>query len=297
MRLRVLLLLTAFLSFCMVSDTSLAYGDTLRVGRISNNPKKHYSRVKGFADYIVQHLRHLGYTKSEVVFARDFEQLATFLKQGKVDILSETAYSAAYLSKKHEAKILLREWRDGVKSYKSVLFSRKDASIKDITDLEGKVIAFEDPGSTSGYFLPTAEIKKAGLKLVQTKFPDQKLILGPGQVGYVFSGQEINIALWVQEGIVDAGAVSDLEMADTDHFPEAVLPTFDVFHSSSPYPRALLLVRGSLDKNVQQAVKQLLLKAHKDPEGTIIMDKYKHVSKYDILPEAERQAIDAIRIE
>lgn len=297
MRSSILILFISLSMLLAMPRDSHATDTILKVGRVSFNPRKHYPRVKAFADYLVDHLGHLGYEKSQVVFTKDLDQLAALMKAGKVDVISETVYAAAHLVDKAGAQILLREWRGGQSSYKSVFLKRKGTSISNIRELEGKMVAFEDPGSTSSFYLPALEIAKAGLTLVEKKYPAQRLELQPGEVGFVFAYQEVNIALWIQEGLVDAGAMSDLDMANPRHMPDTVLPHLDVIHSSPTYPRSLFLVRGSLDPKTQNSIRDILLRAHEDPDGLLIMDNYWNVSKYDVLPEPERRIVDSIRLE
>lgn len=47
---------------------------------------------------------------------------------------------------------------DGTTGYYSIGFARKDSGITSIEDAKGKVFAFADPNSTSGYLVPGAEL-------------------------------------------------------------------------------------------------------------------------------------------
>lgn len=274
------------------SHHACADDTTLYIGRIHNNPKKHYARVKHLGDYIVKNLTNGKFTQAEAIFTTTVEEMANLMNLGKVHMLSETTYSASYLMHKGNAQLLLREWRDGVDSYKSVLFAHQDAPIQNINDLAGKVIAFEDPGSTSSYILPSMEIKRAGFTLVELKYPEEKTDLRPDQVGYVFARSEVNIPLWVQDGLVDAGALSNLDMEDDDVVPpKTVLPNLRVFHESPAYPRAMLLVAKDLDPETTMEIRRVLLQANLDPEGAQTLDRYKHVTQYDAVPEQEAQAV------
>jgi phosphonate transport system substrate-binding protein len=73
----------------------------------------------------------------------------------------------------HDAgRLVLRRWQRGKAEYQSLIFAKKDSGINSLQDLRGKVIAFEDPESTSGHFLPRFFLVKRGFKMVETNRPD-----------------------------------------------------------------------------------------------------------------------------
>ena len=80
--------------------------------------------------------------------------------------MSETAGSGMSYQERADAHVLLVAERSGMREYESVFFTRRDSGIKDLADLRGKRIAFQNPASTSAYFLPASEMLSAGLPLV-----------------------------------------------------------------------------------------------------------------------------------
>src|SRR5688500_4799924 len=50
----------------------------------------------------------------------------------------------------------------------ALIFTRTDGETKRLEDLKGKIIAFEDPESTSGYFLPKLFLTRKGFTLSRT---------------------------------------------------------------------------------------------------------------------------------
>lgn len=60
--------------------------------------------------------------------------------------------------------LLTTEQTDGSIGYYSVLYVRADSPYKSIEDLKGKSLAFADPNSTSGYLVPSFELKENGYK-------------------------------------------------------------------------------------------------------------------------------------
>jgi phosphonate transport system substrate-binding protein len=54
--------------------------------------------------------------------------------------------------------MLTKQNIDGTTGYYSIGFARADSGITSIDDAKGKVFAFADPNSTSGYLVPAAEL-------------------------------------------------------------------------------------------------------------------------------------------
>src|SRR5882724_8873373 len=83
------------------------------------------------------------------------ENQAKLLEQRRVDFYMESPYPTYRINYVHGAgKTLLRRWKGGQAEYQSLIITKRDGGIKQLSDLRGKTIVFEDPGSTSGYFLP-----------------------------------------------------------------------------------------------------------------------------------------------
>ena len=272
----------------------------LVVGRVTNNPRKDWPEFKRFADYLAAHLEDLGVTGSRIQFAEDDAMMVDLLRDGAVDLVPESVFPALLYAEKAGADLILREWRNGRPTYRSLLFARGDSVIEELGDLAGKTIAFEDPGSTSAYFVPRAELESAGLRVVKLSEPGEAP--PPDAVGYVFAGSENNIVLWVHQGLVDAGAFNDADWDDPTDAPPELKKDLGIFHRSEPLPRTVGVVRGDLRPEIRDRIKEVLLAAHEDPEGRAVLKAYKDVARYDELiggaaagVEEARRMIDAAR--
>lgn len=283
----------------LVGDTDAATAasgqarTTIIFGMVSDNPKKHYPRLKPIVDYIASRMGDLGITEGKVLLARDNRQMVRYLRQGKVDWISETPFSAVEFADRAGARVLARRWKKGVAEYYTVFFARRDSGIRTLEDLEGSVIAFEDPGSTSAYFMPSAELLHAGVELVELDSPRDEPV--PGAVGFVFSGEEINTATWVHKGLVDAGAFSNLDWEKTDKMPAEFREDMEVFHSTTAVPRALELVRGDLDETLVARLEELLIGAADDPEAQEALSAYQKTTRFDRVNPEILAGLDAAR--
>ena len=264
---------------------------TLVIGKISSNPKKHYRYLKPIADYAVKHMQDLGIREAKVLMAKDNRQMINYLRQGRIDWVTETAFSAVLFEKKAKAEMLVRKWKKGVPEYHTIFFVRKDSGLDTLDDLKGKTIAFEDPGSTSAYYAPAALMIDRGLQLVELGTLREKPM--PDTVGYSFSGAEINTSTWVHKGLVDAGAYSNLDWNKEDHLPKAFKKDFKIIYQSNPFPRAIELVRKDLDPRIKQRLKAVLLNAHADPQARKALRAYQKTKKFDEIDESVQDGIQA----
>ena len=106
---------------------------------------------------------------------------------------------------------MLRRWKGGIADYRSVIFTSKQSGITRLEDLRGKIIAFEDPGSTSGYLLPKLFLLKKGFSVVEKATPAAKV--SPVDIGYIFADTDKNIVNLVMQEKVAAGAFSNDDRA------------------------------------------------------------------------------------
>ncbi len=266
---------------------------TLVIGKVSDNPRKHYDQLKPMVDYAVAHMADLGITEGRVLMARDNRQMIEYLREGRVDWVTETPFSAVIFERRAGAELILKKWKKGVPRYHSVIFVRQDSGIDTLADLVGHTIAFEDPGSTSAYFLPAAEIKGHGLTLFQLDSPRKRP--PAGTVGYAFSGEEVNTATWVYKGLVQAGAFSNTDWDRHAHLSERAWVDLKVIHRTVDYPRAVELVRGGIDPALKARLVEVLLNARTDPNAADVLKAYQKTTRFERLDDADHVALERAR--
>lgn len=285
---RLSVLTLAFVLFASLCQAK----DVLVIGKVTTNPKKHYDYMKPIVDYVVDRMGDLGIEEGQVLMTKNNDEMVRLLKNGEVDWVTETLFSAIEFEERADAEMLVRKWKKGVPEYHSIFFTRKDSGIDSISQLAGKTIAFEDPGSTSAYFIPAATMLQQGMDLY---YLDRARKLPPeDKVGYLFSGAEINTSTWVHKGIADAGAYNNLDWNKDDHLPPMFREDFKIIYETSPIPRAIESVRVDLDPRVKQRLKEILLTMHEDPEAKAVLKAYQKTSRFDELtPEIMLNVEDA----
>jgi len=276
------------LSSILLSSNNLEAGqDTITIGRVSDDPKKHYAKTKPFIDYIADNLKHMGIKQGKVLLAKDNHQMIQYLREAKIDIVTETPFSSIIYMEKAGAKPLLRRWKKGIPTYSSFIFVRKDSGINSLKELKGKTIAFEDPGSTTGYFLPKTAIIKEGLEMVELKNYKEKPPLD--KVGYCFAQGEVNISHWVHKGFVEAGTLSNEEYQEPDEVPVGFIADFRIIYETDNVPRNLILVRQDMDPKLQEEIKSILLNMKLSEEGRKAMWNLQKTLKFDEFPEGAEE--------
>ncbi|MDZ4088494.1 MAG: phosphonate ABC transporter substrate-binding protein [Tabrizicola sp.] len=91
----------------------------------------------------------------------DYDGVIQGLLGGTLDYawLGASAYAKVYLTDPEAVEVKLTKQNvDGSTGYYSIGFARKDTGITDMDTAKGKVFAFADPNSTSGYLVPGAEL-------------------------------------------------------------------------------------------------------------------------------------------
>jgi phosphonate transport system substrate-binding protein len=264
----------------------------LVIGRISDNPKAHYEQLKPLLDYVVPRMADVGIREGRILMAHDAQQMRSYLRRGRVDWVTETAGTAMMLANGAGAKPLLLTERDGVSRYATVFFARRDSGIGSLADLRGRAVAFQNPYSTSAYYVPATELVDAGLKL--------EILLSPADrpardtVGYLFARTEPNITTWVHKRLVDVGVMSNLDWENPQRVPLAFRSDLKVIHETTDYPRALEMVRGDLDPKVEARLREVLLEAAADPDAREALLQFFKTTRFLPIDPQSRDALQYI---
>ena len=262
---------------------------TLVIGRVSDDPKKHFPRMMKFGAYLAQRLSAHGVFAADVIIAPSPEALTLYLQEGRVDLVSETPFGAIRFIDEAGTEPLVREWKKGAAVYRSVLIKRKDHDVTTLSDLKGQKIVFEDAGSTSAYLLPAAILSQHGLELVPlvSIFDD----VPKGKVGYLFGGSESGVVSNVVRGVADVGALSNLEWDAFARTPDGPRQKLEVFYVSEPILRSVILVRSGMDGELKQEIKRLLLNMNLDEPGRAAMKSFNRATRHD---ELDQEALDSL---
>lgn len=264
---------------CGAQATDSTREATVVVGRVSTMPHKQLASVEAMATYLADRLGGQGIVASRTVFAKDADQMAAMLRDGQVDVVSETPYAAVGWTDRVGAELLAHEWKDGAPYYRAVFLSRRSGGVMTLDDLRDRKIAFADRHSTSAYLVPLAMLRQAGLEPVELANPRDPV--PTGKVGYSFAGGANNMVAWVARGIADAGAFSNLDWDGIERTRAKPLQALRVFQESPPVLRSLLLTRRNLRPDLKAALLAILFSMHEEAEGQAVLKAYNNVGKYE----------------
>lgn len=256
---------------------------TISLGLVSQiHQKEIEEHFRDFVGYVARKLSSTSEIKGTVVVAPTALQLAKLLEEKRVDFYMESPYPTYLINRQGSARLLLRRWKGGMGEYRGILATSKESGIARLEDLRGKIIAFEDPGSTSAYLLPKVFLLRKGFRL--TEKPGLEAKVSPKEIGYIFASTHKNIADLLLSKKVVAGAFSDDDYATLDEKARAEIA---ILAETETVPRHLVSIRRGLHPEVAKRLQESLLSMHQDDEGRKIMQKMDNTTKFDVLPGGE----------
>ena len=236
-----------------------------------------------FATYIARKIFAAPGAQGKVLVVSSLPALAKLLDQKSVDFYMESAYPTYIVNQVHGAgRVLLRRWKGGVAEYRSLIVTAKDSGIDRLESLRGTKIAFEDPESTSGYFLPKFFLQRNGFKL--SPVTDTVSQVSPAAITYMFAGTTDKVLDFVLARQVSAGAMSDDDFSLLEPQKKDKL---NVLAQTDLLPRHLVSVRKDLSQEASERLAAILQGMHNDAGGRQILSKMDNTMKFDNLPGGE----------
>lgn len=268
--------------------------DTLTLGRISDDPARHYGQLRPLLDYVIPRMHEVGIRRGRVLMARDAGQMATYLRRGRVDWVTETPGTAMLLRARSGADLMAVTERSGVRAYRSLIVVRNDSPLQRLTDLSGRRIAFERPTSTSAYLVPASEL--LGARLALDPMIDMDDRPGPDRIGYLFALSETNVRAWINTGLVEAGAISDLGQPELQVGSRLANDSgLRVLHRTDPFPRGVELARSDLKPEIRERLIAVLLAACQDPEARPALNAFFDTTAFLPVDADTRRGLETMR--
>ena len=200
----------------------------------------------------------------------DYDGVIQGLLGGTLDMawLGASGFAKIYLTDPNAVDLALtKQNADGSTGYYSIGFARKDSGITSIEEAGGKVFAFAEPNSTSGYLVPTAELTE--------KYGDLKAYFGEVK----FSGGHEQTIVGVAHGDFAAGVswADGLGNWEDGYNSGAFRKAADAglvdmndlvqIWKSKEIPEGPMVVRSALPQDVKDKVTQITADLwEKDPE-------------------------------
>jgi phosphate/phosphite/phosphonate ABC transporter binding protein len=256
---------------------------SLTMGLVFQNPGEPVPEsLREFVNYVARKLSSTAAISGTVVVAPTASQMVKLLEEKRVDFYMESPHATYLINRLGSANLLLRRWKGGMGEYRSIIFTNKESGIRRVEELRGKMIAFEDSGSTSGYFMP--KLLLLNKRLILTEKPGLDAKVATKEVGYFFAGSDKNILNFVLAKKVAAGAFSNDDYAGVAEKEKSAI---SILAESASLPRHLVSIRKDLTAPVAKRLKEVLLAMHEDAEGRAILQRTDNTTKFDLLPGGE----------
>ncbi|MDP8220624.1 MAG: phosphate/phosphite/phosphonate ABC transporter substrate-binding protein [Candidatus Stygibacter frigidus] len=193
-------------------------------------------------------------------YAAVIEAMGT--NQADIGWLPTFAYILA--NQKYQAQVALTTVRNGLEKYRGQFVVRADSGIKNLQDINGKVIAYTDASSTSGYIYPSAQLKMNNIK------PDK----------YYFAGGHPQTILAVYQGSADVGCSywSPPQNNEPQDARKAVLDTYpDIMEKVIPIaftdwiPNDTVTFRKGIDDEMKSRIVDALLEFASSEQGHAVL--------------------------
>lgn len=269
--------------YVIIFFTTFLNAQTITIGTIDGEPEEKFSKFEALANYIQKKLKNNN-KKINVEIPKNIPTAIKLINNKKLDIFIDSLYPTLTILKKTDLEIELKRWKNNSAGYNSIIFTKAKSEINSLNDLKGKTIAFEDPFSTSAYFVPIKAIEKAGLKIspiIKDKDKDT--------VKYFFSKNEMNSAAWVIFGKVDAGATDNITF---DKFDQKL---YKVIYKSKFIARHLVSFSKRINPEIKKEILNILLNMDKDEEGKEVLRSFSKTKKFSTIKDEELELWESFK--
>ncbi|MET3698198.1 phosphonate transport system substrate-binding protein [Bacillus oleivorans] len=197
----------------------------------------------------------------------NYNALIEAMGSNEVQIGFIPAFGYVLANQEYDVEVILKSVRYGSGTYKAQYVVRADSGIESLEDLEGKIWAYADPTSTSGYLFPAAQlINEFGLE-------------GPADLeqnffgGTVAAGAHDTAAIAVYDGDADVATTFDDVRTELEEDYPDVMEKLKVIGYTADIPNDTISVTKELDDELQAQIKEIFLSFNEDEEMLKIMDE------------------------
>jgi len=227
-------------------------GNTVYFGVVPrDNPRIAYEKYQPLIDYLSE---NTPYT-FELVLKKSYEETVTSLGRGDMDIALLGPLTYLHARKEFGAVTILKSITErGDPFYRSVIVTKKNHPVGQLSNLKGKNFAFASLQSTSGNLIPRYLLAEAGIHLRELK-------------SYKNFAYHDSVVKWVLKGKFDAGAVR--ESVAAKYLPLGL----KIIATSGPIPTGPVVVGPKAAHSIVETTKHALLNVNKTEAGKKILEK------------------------
>ncbi|MCB5250374.1 MAG: phosphate/phosphite/phosphonate ABC transporter substrate-binding protein [Candidatus Cloacimonadales bacterium] len=175
-----------------------------------------------------------------------------------IAFLATFAYVMAH--EKYNAQVELTTVRNHLSAYRGQFVANVNSGVNSIEDIEGKVIAYTDAASTSGYIYPSAILKQNNIK------PKKEIMAGghPQVILAVYEqNADVGCTFWSEER---EGKPYDARSSVEETHPD-VYEKVKIIGFTDWIPNDTVTFRDKFPADLKEKIVNSLLKYAEDPEG------------------------------
>jgi phosphonate transport system substrate-binding protein len=238
----------------------------LRIGLLGGeNTSSRLARYDGFQRLLQQKLG----VPIKMYPAADYAGVMQAIAAGQLDLaeFSPSAFAGAWLDCQCVEPTVVPQEKDGTIFYISVMVTRKDSGITSLDQMKQHSLAWADPNSASGYLIPSASLKAAGVDLTDGAYFSHTGFAGGHGIIAVLNKQYDACVTWTSgQGDIAEGFSRGALRAMVDR---GMLKMSDVaiIWKSARIPNGPWGLRSALPASLKAAFTEFMLdlpKSHKD---------------------------------
>jgi phosphonate transport system substrate-binding protein len=199
--------------------------------------------------------------KEVFVLCPSYADVRRALEQGRLDVALVCTGTYAYAYREGRIRLLVEpEFEQGL-DYRCLIIVPAGSTAQKPDDLRGKVMAFTDPESNTGFLVPSQMLAKRGWRSASFF----------GRI--VFTGSHDRSIQAVARAIVDAAAVDSLVWESVKGRDPLLTERVRVIWASEAFGPPPVVVPRDLDESVQDALRAAFVSLHESEEGRQLLSE------------------------
>ncbi len=231
---------------------------------------------------LLDHLEKTLGLKVDTFVPDNYIRLIAALKTGQVDFVYFGPQSYVEARRLTGAEVIAMELdQEGNPGYRAIIISDKNSGIQTLEQARGKVLAFTDPDSTSGYLVPLVHFIR-----------DRKQTPASFASRIVFAGSHTAVIQGVASGEYAAGATNDMDLVRSTSSLGIDPDRFNILWKSELIPGSPFAARKDIPQSLKTAFLEAMLAMNQDQAALDKMEiggfEAARDSDFDLIRELEK---------
>ncbi len=239
------------------------------------------SAVK-YYQQVVEYLGKKLDTPAEMVHRTTYDEIDIMLEEGQVDVAFICSSPYVIDNDKFGVELLVAPLVKGKPFYQSNIIVHQDSLINTVDELKGKTFVFVDPKSNTGRLYPTYYLAK--------KHETPKSFFKSYLYSYSHNKSVELVAKKKAAGAAVDSIVYDFMLATNSPYTKET----KIIHRSQQFGIPPVVVPPGLSPFLKNALREVFLNMHTDPDGKRILDSMK-IEKFIDVPDSNYDSIRAMR--